>query len=92
MSQTPLLHTQFKKEVDRYIKILTMRYPKHGTRRELTWVMVAWELHVSEMTIRNYIEQKKLKNLKIQTIAEFIVLEEIRDRIAEDKQNDKKNR
>lgn len=86
------LHSLFKQEVDKYISILTISYPKYGTRKELTWLIASWELQCSEMTIRNYIKDKKLKNLKISTIAEFIVLEEIRDNIAEDKKNDKKNR
>lgn len=85
MSNIPPLHVLFKKEVDRYIEILTNEYPLHGTRRPLTWLMASWELQVSEMTVRNYINEKKLKNLKIATIAEFIVLEEIHDRITEDK-------
>ena len=85
--KTPQLHQIFKQEVDRYTELLIKQYPKHGTRKPLSWTFASWELQVSEMTIRNYIEQNKLKNLKIPTIAEFIVMEDIRERIEEDKKN-----
>ena len=89
LPELPQLHTLFKDEVDRYTQLLINQYPKHGTRKPLSWTFTAWELQVSEMTVRNYIEQKKLKDLKIPTIAEFIVMEDIRERITEDKQRAK---
>lgn len=81
----PPLHTIFQQEVERQQELLIKKYPKHGTRKPLTWTFVSWELQVSEQTVRNYIDQNKLKNLKIPTLAEFIVLENIRESIAEDK-------
>ena len=92
MSNSPPLHQIFKEEVDRHIALLTKEYPKHGIRRELSWVYASWELECTEMTVRNYIEQKKIRNLKIPTIAEFLVIENIKKRIAEDKKSAKENR
>ncbi len=92
MSHLPPLHVLFKNEVDRYIDILTKSYPKHGSRTPLSWTMASWELQVSEMTVRNYIDGGKLKSLKIVSIAEFIVMEDIKERIAEDKKRAKENR
>lgn len=92
MSDSQPLHKIFKQEVDKCIALLVKEYPKHGVRRELSWVYASWELKCTEMTVRNYIEQKKIRNLKIPNIAEFLVIENIKKRIAEDKKNAKENR
>ncbi|WP_294958820.1 hypothetical protein [Sulfurovum sp.] len=44
------------------------------------------------MSVRNYVEQGALKSLKIQDIAEFIVLKDIQGRILEDKKRAKQNK
>jgi len=91
LSTPPQLHSLFKEEVDRHIAYLTKWMPTYGRKKPLTWTMASWALNVSEMTARNYVDQGKLKDLKIPTIAEFIVLEEIRELIKEES-IDEKNR